>query len=196
MIVNASLIKELRKITGAGIMDCKAALLENSGNVEKATIYLRKKGIIKQGDRAHKEALEGTIGVYSHTGGRICAMVEVNCETDFVARSDEFKTFAYDLAIHIAATNPTWVSRDEVPQEVVSREQDILSAGIDNKPEVIKEKIISGKVNKFFKETCLLEQPFVRDSNLTVQDVFNDLAIKVKEKIVIKRFNRFEVGVE
>ena len=187
-------IKKLREETGVGMMDCKAALAASNGDVEAAKTYLRKQGIQKAGSRGHKTASEGLIGTYNHTGGRICVMVEVNCETDFVARGDDFKGFTRDLAMHIAAVNPRWISRENVPQSVVDAEKDILSAGLENKPEAIREKILDGKISKFFKDNCLVEQPFVKDQKLTIQDLYDDLVMKLKEKIVIKRFSRFEVG--
>ena len=187
-------IKKLREETGVGMMDCKAALEASDGDIEAAKIYLRKQGIQKAGSRGHKVASEGIIGTYNHTGGRICVMVEINCETDFVARGEDFKTFAHDLAMHIAAVNPKWVLRGDVPQSIIDTERDIISASLKNKPENIKEKIIDGKINKFFKENCLMEQLFVKDQKITIQDLYDDLVMKLKEKIVIRRFSRFEVG--
>jgi len=187
-------IKKLREETGVGMMDCKKALEACENDVEAAKVYLRKQGIQKAGDRGHKVASEGIIGTYNHTGGRICVMVEVNCETDFVARGKDFQDFAHELAMHIAAVNPKWIVRDDVPQEVIDTEKEIMAAGLENKPENIREKIVDGKINKFFKENCLMEQPFVKDQKLTIQDLYDDLVMKLKEKIVIKRFSRFEVG--
>ena len=156
-------IKKLREETGVGMMDCKAALEASNGDIMTAKTYLRKQGIQKAGSRGHKVASEGIVGTYKHTGGRICVMAEVNCETDFVSRNDDFKNFAHDLAMHIAAVNPRWISRDNVPQNIIDTEKDILSAGLENKPEDIREKILSGKINKFFKDNCLMEQSFVKD---------------------------------
>ena len=187
-------IRKLREETGVGMMDCKAALEASNGDVEAAKIYLRKQGIQKAGNRGHKIASEGVIGTYNHTGGRICAMIEINSETDFVSRSDEFQNFAHDLAIHVAAVNPRWIRREDVPQNIIDAEKDILSVGLENKPEDLRDKIVDGRMNKFFKENCLLEQQFVKDQKITIQDLYNDLAMKLKEKIVIKRFSRFEVG--
>jgi elongation factor Ts len=187
-------IKKLREETGVGMMDCKAALETSNGDVEAAKIHLRKQGIQKAGSRGHKVASEGLIGTYNHTGGRICVMVEVNCETDFVARGDDFQTFARDLAMHIAAVNPRWITRKDIPQSVLDTEKDILSVGLEKKPQAIRQKIIDGKINKFFKENCLMEQMFVKDQKVTIQDLYDDLVMKLKEKIVIKRFSRFEVG--
>lgn len=187
-------IKQLREETGVGMMECKKALVECNGDLNEAKVYLRKQGINKPGQRGHKAALEGFIGTYVHTGGRICAMVEVNCETDFVARNQEFQNFAHDLAMHIAAMNPRWISRDDVPQSVVDQEKDILSSGLGNKPVEVKERILEGKLSKFFKDNCLLEQSFVKDQKFAVQDLYDDIVLKLREKIIIKRFNRFEVG--
>ena len=187
-------IKTLREKTGVGMMECKKALETCNNDVEKAKIYLRKQGIIKAGSRGHKVASEGIIGTYEHTGGRICVMVEVNCETDFVARNEEFKEFARNLAIHVAAINPRWLTRNDVPKSTLDQEKEILSIGLENKPEAIREKILSGKLNKFFKDNCLLEQSFVKDQSVSIQDIYNDIVIKFKENIVIKRFSRFEVG--
>ncbi len=190
-------IKTLREETGVGMMACKEALESvDNYDLKAAKVYLRKQGLTKSNDRGHKIASEGTVGTYKHTGGRICVMVEVNCETDFVARSKEFQNFTSDLAMHIAAVNPQWISRQDVSQETIDHEKDILSVGLENKPENIRDKILSGKLNKFFKDNCLLEQPFVKDPKVTIQDIFDDLVLKIKEKIVVKRFSRFEVGSE
>ena len=187
-------IKQLREDTGVGIMDCKKALEICNGNISEAKVYLRKQGIIKAGQRGHKAALDGIIGTYKHVGGRICSIVEINCETDFVARNQEFQNFAHDLAMHISATNPRWISRKDIPQDIIEQEKDILSIGLDKKTKEVKEKIISGKLNKFFKDNCLLEQTFIKDSKVSVQELFDNLIIKLKENIIIKRFSRFEVG--
>lgn len=187
-------IKQLREDTGVGMMECKKALLQCNNDIEKAKVYLRKQGVIKASDRGHRVASEGTIGVYKHTGGRICAIVEVNCETDFVAKNEEFQGFAHDVAIHVAASNPQWMTRDDVPQDVINREKDILSVGLEKKPSEVREKILEGKLSKFFKDNCLMEQSFVKDPKVSIQDIFNDLVIKFKENIIIKRFTRFQVG--
>lgn len=187
-------IKKLREETGVGMMDCKKALEVSNGDINAAKLYLRKQGIQKAGDRGHKVASDGVIGIYKHIGDRICVMVEVNCETDSVANNEQFKSFAHDLAIHIAATDPKWISRADVPVDIIKIEREIISSDIKNKPENIKERIIEGKLNKFYKENCLMEQPFVKNSDITVHDLYLDLVMKIKEKIVIKRFVRFEVG--
>jgi len=191
---NAKIIKELRNATGAGIMDCKDALLKSGNDIDKAKVYLRKQGIINSKSRAHKAAEEGKIGVYKHTGSRICAMVEVRCETDFVARGEEFDSFVYDIALHIAAANPKWVSRQEVPQSIIDEEESIIASGLGDKPEKVQNQIIKGKMNRFYKENCLLDQPFVKEPKRTVTDLLDDLRAKCKENINIKSFSRLEVG--
>ena len=194
MVVSNQDIQELRKKTGAGMMDCKRALEEAGGNHEAAIIVLRKKGLADIGERAHKVAKEGTIGYYIHAGGKIGAIVEVLCETDFSAKSQEFQQFAHNIALHIAAANPKWITRDDVPEDVLNREKDIIAPTLQGKPPQIAEKMLSGKLTKVFKELCLMEQPFVKDPNLSVSDLLGALGAKVGEKIVIKRFSRFVVG--
>lgn len=187
-------ILELRKKTGAGIMDCKASLTETNGNQEQAIIILRKKGLAEIKARDHKAASEGLIGHYVHTGGKIGVLVEINCETDFVARGEDFQSFAHDLAMHIAASNPLYKVRDEVPQSVIDREKEIIAPTLLNKPPEIAEKMLTGKLNKVFKEICLMEQVFVKDSNKTISDLLGDLVAKIGEKVVIKKFVRFVIG--
>ena len=195
MAVNATLVAELRKKTGAGFADCKEALGATNCNMDEATVYLRKKGLLDIKERSSKSALEGTVGYYIHAGGKIGVLVEVNCETDFVAKSSDFQIFAKELAMHVAALSPKWVCKEEVPDDVVLRERDIALANVDkNKPPQVLEKIAQGRLLKFFRETCLLEQSFVRDQNITVQDLLGELASKVGEKIVVKRFARFAIG--
>jgi len=196
MSISVSEIKELREKTGAGMMDCKEALTESNGDVDKAIVILRKQGLADMKGRSDKKASEGTVGYYIHAGGKIGVMVEINCETDFMAKGEGFQKFAKEVAMHIAAVNPQWITSDQVPQEIIEREKEIIAASLDGKPPQIIEKIVEGKLNKFFKETCLMNQLFVRDSNLTITDLLGDLASKVGEKIVIKRFMRFAVGDE
>lgn len=196
MAISVSEIKQLREKTGAGMMDCKEALEASGGDVEKAIVHLRKKGLSDIGKRSHKTASEGTVGYYIHAGGKIGVMVEVNCETDFVAKGEAFQTFAKEVAMHIAAANPQWITSDEVPQDVIDREKDIMADSLSGKPEAVIGKIVEGKLAKFYKETCLMNQPFVRDTNITITDLLGDLAAQVSEKIVIKRFVRFAVGEE
>ncbi len=194
MAISVSEIRKLREQTSAGMMDCKEALTECDGNIEKAIVFLRKKGLADIKKRATKTASEGTIGYYIHAGGKIGVMVEVNCETDFVAKSEEFQKFARDVAMHVAAVSPQWITREDVPANVLADEKEIIAATLKNKPPQIVEKIVKGKLTKFYKETCLLDQLFVKDSNLTITDLLGELASKVGEKLVIKRFARFVTG--
>jgi len=194
--VSASMDKDLREKTGAGMMDCKKALSETGGNFEKAVDYLRQKGLATAAKRAGRIASEGRVGSYVHAGGKIGVIVEVNCETDFVAKTDDFQVFAKDVAMHIAASNPLYIHRENVPAEVLAREREIYGAQAleAGKPTKIVEKIIEGKLEKFYSEVCLLEQPFVKDPDLTVQDLLNGLIGKLGEKVEIRRFSRFQVG--
>jgi len=194
--VSASMVKDLREKTGAGMMDCKKALAESGGNFEKAVDYLRQKGLATAARRAGKVASEGQIGSYVHAGGKIGVMVEVNCETDFVAKTDDFQAFAKDVAMHIAASSPLYVQRENVPPEALEREREIYRAQAreSGKPEKIMEKIVEGKLEKYYSEVCLLEQPFVKDPDRTVQDLLNGLIGKLGEKVEIRRFIRYQVG--
>ncbi len=196
MEISAQMVKDLREKTGAGMMDCKKALAEAGGEFEKAVDYLRQKGLATAAKRAERVASEGQIGSYVHAGGKIGVMVEVNCETDFVAKTDDFQIFAKDIAMHIAASNPLYIRRENVPAEVLDRERGIYRAQARDtgKPEKIIEKIVEGKLEKYFGEVCLLEQPFIKDPDLTVQDLLNGLIGKMGEKIEIRRFSRFQVG--
>ena len=196
MEVSASMVKDLREKTGAGMMDCKKALAESGGNFEKAVDYLRQKGLATAARRAGKVASEGQIGSYVHAGGKIGVMVEVNCETDFVAKTDDFQAFAKDVAMHIAASSPLYVQRENVPPEALEREREIYRAQAreSGKPEKIMEKIVEGKLEKYYSEVCLLEQPFVKDPDRTVQDLLNGLIGKLGEKVEIRRFIRYQVG--
>lgn len=196
MEVSVNMVKELREKTGAGMMDCKKALSETGGNFEKAVDYLRQKGLSIAAKRAGKIASEGSIGSYIHAGGKIGVMVEVNCETDFVAKTDDFRAFAKDMAMHIAASSPLYIRRESVPPEEVEREREIYRAQAREagKPEKIVERIVDGKIEKFYGEVCLLEQPFIKDTGLAVQALLNGLISKLGEKIEIRRFVRFQVG--
>ena len=196
MEVSSSMVKDLREKTGAGMMDCKKALSETGGNFEKAVDYLRQKGLATAAKRAGRIASEGRVGSYIHAGGKIGVMVEVNCETDFVAKTDDFQSFAKDVAMHIAASSPLYIQREDVPPEVLEREREIYRAQAREagKPEKIMEKIVEGKLEKFYSEVCLLEQPFIKDPDLTVQDLLNGLIGKLGEKVEIRRFSRFQVG--
>jgi elongation factor Ts len=194
--VSANMVKELREKTGAGMMDCKKALAETDGDFQKALDYLRQKGLATAAKRAGRIASEGRIGSYIHAGGKIGVMVEVNCETDFVAKTDDFLAFAKDMAMQIAASNPSYVRREEVTPEVLEREKEIYRAQARDakKPEKVMEKIVEGKLEKFYSDVCLMEQAFVKDPDVTVQDLLNGLIGKLGEKIEIRRFTRYQVG--
>lgn len=195
--IKAELVKELREKTGAGFMDCKRALEEVGGDKEKAIDYLRAKGILQAEKRQGRATKEGRIGAYIHRPGeKIGVLVEVNCETDFVARTEEFGNFIRELAIHIAAMAPRYVSREEVPKEVIEREKEIYKkqAQESGKPEKVIEKIVEGKLEKFFNEVCLLEQKFVKDPEKTIEDLRKEFSAKTGENIVIRRFVRLQLG--
>ena len=194
--ITAAMVKELREKTGAGMMDCKEALKENDGDIEKATDFLRKKGLATAAKRAGRAMSEGVVQSYIHMGGKLGVIVEVNCETDFVAKNEDFQEFAKNIAMHIAAMNPVGIGEDDVPEDVVNRERDIYRAQAQElgKPDNMIEKIVDGKMKKFFKENCLLDQAYVRDPNITITDLLNELIAKIGENIVIKRFARYQVG--
>ena len=196
MTIDARIVKDLRSRTGAGIMDCKEALLDSDGNVEKAVDFLRKKGITKAEKKAGREADQGVVLSYIHPGNRIGVLVEVNCETDFVAKTDEFQTFVKDVAMQIAATNPLSVTRDGIDSVVVDKEKEIFTeqAKLSSKPDNVLEKIIEGRIEKFYQENCLLEQSFIKDSDKSVQDILMETIATLGENISIARFSRFEVG--
>ncbi|MES0350433.1 MAG: translation elongation factor Ts [Desulfobacteria bacterium] len=196
--INAQMIKELRSRTHAGVMDCKEALQEASGDMEKAVDFLRKKGLATALKRAGRETSEGLIHSYIHTGGKIGVLVEVNCETDFVAKNDEFSTFVKNLAMHIAAAGPLGIRREDIPEQVVQREEDIYRAQAieTGKPEKILDKIVQGKMEKFFKESSLLAQQYVRDPDITIQDLIHDMVAKAGESISVRRFVRYQLGGE
>lgn len=195
-MIPASVVKELREKTGAGMMDCKKALSETGGDLGKAGEYLREKGLAAAAKKAGRIAAEGIVESYIHLGGKIGVLIEVNCETDFVARTEEFRTFVKDVAMQVAATNPLFLSQDEVPQEVLAKEKDILTAQALNegKPEKVVEKIVAGRIEKYYAENCLLEQAFVRDTDLTISDLLKEKIAKIGENISIRRFVRFEMG--
>jgi elongation factor Ts len=196
--ISATMVKELREKTGAGIMDCKEALSASDGEMEKAVDFLRKKGLATAAKRAGRATSEGTIQSYIHMGGKIGVMVEVDCETDFVAKTDDFIEFARNLAMHIAATNPVGISSEDVPPQVIDREKEIYRAQAleMGKPEKMIDKIVEGKLGKFFKESCLVSQPYVRDPDKSIADYLNEVIAKTGEKITIKRFARFQIGVD
>ncbi len=197
MKITSQMVKDLRDKTAAGMMDCKKALSETEGDMERAIDLLRQKGLAVAAKRAGRATSEGTIECYIHAGGKIASMVELSCESDFVAKTDDFKEFARDLAIHIAAINPVAITREEIPEDVIAREKEIyVQQALDSgKPENIIEKMVSGKMEKFLKEICLLDQPFVKNPDFTIQELITDLIGKMGESITIKRFSRFQVGV-
>jgi elongation factor Ts len=194
-MVTAQMVKELRERTGAGMMDCKKALAE-TGDMEKAIEYLREKGLAAAAKKAGRIAAEGVVDAYIHGAGRIGVLVEVNCETDFVAKTDEFREFVRDIAMQVAAAKPEYVAREEVPAEVIEKEKEILKAQAVNegKPEAIAEKMVTGRIEKYYKEVCLLEQPFIKNSDVTVQQLLTEKISKIGENISIRRFVRFELG--
>ena len=194
-MVTAEQVKELRDITGAGIMDCKKVLVEVDGDIKKAVETLRERGIAKAAKKAGRIAAEGLVEAYIHNG-KYGAMVEVNSETDFVSKNDEFKTFVRDIAMHIAATNPLYVSREDVPQEVIDAEKEVIKAQALNegKPEAVVEKMVEGRINKYLAEICLLEQPFVKDPDKTIGQLLTEKIATIGENIVIRRFVRYERG--
>lgn len=198
MDITAEQVKELREKTGVGIMDCKKALAECEGDLEKAVDHLRKKGIATAKKRGGRTVSEGQVASYIHAGGKIGVLVEINCETDFTGKSDDFSEFARNIAMHIAATNPIAVDRESVPEDVLARERDIYAtqAKESGKPEKIIEKIVDGKMNKFYSEACLLEQPYVKNPDITIQDLLNEMIAKTGENIVMRRFARFQLGEE
>ncbi|NPA92889.1 MAG: translation elongation factor Ts [Chloroflexi bacterium] len=196
MAVTMEQIKELRAATGAGIMDCKNALVEANGDFDKAVEILRKKGLAKAAKRANREASEGVIELYSHGDGRVGVMVEVNCETDFVARSEAFRKFAHEVALQIAAMSPQYVSEEDIPEDVLEREREIAreQALREGKPEKIVERIVEGRLKKFKDEVCLLNQAYIRDDKITIRDLLNQNIAAIGENIVIRRFVRWELG--
>ncbi|SFJ22913.1 translation elongation factor Ts [Thermoflavimicrobium dichotomicum] len=196
MAITAAMVKELREKTGAGMMDCKKALVETNGDMEKAIEYLREKGMASAAKKAGRIAAEGIVESYIHAGGRIGVLVEVNCETDFVAKTDEFKRLVKDIAMQIAAMNPKYIRREDVPQEEIEKERAILreQALGEGKPEKVVEKIVEGRLNKYFEEVCLLEQAFIKDQDKTVDELVKEHIARIGENISIRRFVRYEMG--
>ena len=194
--ISAAMVKQLREKSGAGIMDCKAALQESEGDLDKAVELLRKKGIATAQKRAGRATSEGVVQSYIHMGGKIGVLVEVNCETDFVAKTDDFTAFAKNIAMQIAATRPLGVTPEDVPTEVIEKEKEIYRAqAIEmGKPEKIVDQIAEGKLKKFYKESCLMQQIYVRNPDMTIEDYLNDMVAKTGEKITIKQFARFQIG--
>ena len=195
MFTNADIVK-LRSSTGAGMMDCKKALTETNGNFEEAVKWLREKGIAAAAKKADRIAAEGTVASYIHMGGKIGVLVEVNCETDFVAKSDAFQALVKDIAMQIAAAKPLYVSSSEVPTEALDEEKEILTAQARNegKPEAVIEKMVEGRVKKYYKDVCLLDQEFVKDSSKTISQIINEAILTIGEKISVRRFVRYEMG--
>ena len=194
--ISATLVKQLREKTGAGMMDCKQALVECDADINKATDFLRKKGLATAQKRAGRAMTEGIVQSYIHMGGKLGVMVEVNCETDFVAKNEDFLNFAKNIAMHIAATNPLGLRQEDISEDIINREKEIYQAQAleMGKPENVVPKIVEGKMNKFFKDNCLLNQPYVRDPELAVEDLLNELIAKIGENISIRRFVRFQTG--
>ena len=195
-MISAQDVKDLRERTGAGMMDCKKALTEADGDMEKAIDLLREKGLAAAAKKAGRVAAEGLVEAYIHGGGRIGVLVEVNCETDFVAKTDAFKELVKDIAMHIAATNPSYLKREEVPTAELEHEQAVLAeqARNEGKPEKIIEKMVAGRIEKYYKEVCLMEQPFVKDPDKTISDLITESIAKIGENISIRRFTRYQLG--
>ena len=195
MATSTAMIKELRQQTGAGILACKKALDKTDGDMEKAIEILRKKGLAAAAKKASRTAADGRVEAYIHAGDKLGVLLEVNCETDFVARTQEFRTLCHELAMQVAATSPQWVSREDVPAEIVAQEKEIYAGQVPaDKPEHIVERIIEGKLAKFYQESCLLEQTYIRDDDRTIQQLVTEAVAKLGENIVIKRFARFQIG--
>ncbi len=196
MDITTQMIKELRAATGAGILDCRKALQEANGDFDKAVDFLRQKGLAKAAKRASRDASEGMIELYSHGQGRVGVMVEVNCETDFVARSDSFRQLAHEIALQIAAASPRYIRPEDVPAEVIEREKEIARqrAIEEGKPEKVIDRIVEGRLKKFYEDACLLKQPYIRDDSLTVEDLIMQNVAAIGENIIIRRFERWELG--
>jgi elongation factor Ts len=196
MEISVELVKDLRQRTGAGVVDCKKALQEAKGNMDAAIDYLRRKGLATAAKKAGRIATDGLVSSYIHAGGKMGVLVEINCETDFVAKTEDFQSFVKNIAMHIAAANPQYIRREEVPEEILEKEKDIyrtqaLDAG---KPPKVIDKIVEGKMERFYSEVCLLEQTYVRDSDLTIKELLEALIAKIGENITIRRFTRFQLG--
>jgi elongation factor Ts len=194
--ITTSMVKELREATGAGVLDCKKALEASGGDIEKARTYLREKGLAAAAKKADRETEEGLIEAYVHTGGRVGALIELNCETDFVARTEEFKALAHDLAMQIVAAKPLYLAPEDIPPEVLEEETNNYRAQARDagKPDHIIERIVEGKLQKYYQEVCLMKQPFIKNDDLTVQDIITRMIAKLGENIVVRRFARFELG--
>jgi len=194
--ISAQMVKDIRDATSASFIDCKKALEETSGNVDKAVEILRVKGLAKASKKAGRDTPEGVVTSYIHAGGKIGVLLEVNCETDFVARNDEFREFTKEVAMQIAATNPTYVTEADVPEDIINKEKEIMKAQVieSGKPDNIADKIVEGKISKYFEENCLVNQIYIRDTKRKISDLLSDLIAKVGENIKIRRFERFQLG--
>lgn len=195
MTVAADIVKELREKTGAGLMDCKRALVDSKGDMEKAFDLLRQKGLATAAKKSSRTASEGLVGSYIHMD-KLGVLIEINCETDFVARTDDFRGLVKDIAMHVAAANPAYISKEDVPQDIISREKEIYMAQVANKPPQVVEKIVEGKLEKFFSDSCLLEQIFIKDTDqkMKIKDLITEKIAKLGENILVRRFARFQVG--
>src|SRR5476651_1965318 len=193
-LITAQMVNDLRLATGAGLLDCKKALTEANGNTEEATTILRKKGAASAAKKADRVAKEGVVESYIHVGGKVGVLIEVNCETDFVARTDEFKSFVKDLCLQIAAASPLYVARDQVPEADLAKEREIAAAQVVGKPPAAVQKIVEGKIEKFYSTVCLIDQPFVKQAEKTVKDMVTEKIAKIGENIQIRRFVRFQLG--
>lgn len=192
--INAKMVGELRQKTGAGLVDCKKALEESNGSMEEAVVWLKKKGVASAAKKAGRDAQEGLIHSYIHLGGKLGVLIEVNCETDFVARNDEFKQLVSDLCMHIAAASPSYVKREDVPADMIAKEKEIAVAQCEGKPEAAIQKIVEGKLDKWFSEMCLMEQIFVKNQSQTIASLLTEKISKIGENIVIRRFSRYKLG--
>jgi elongation factor Ts len=192
--ISATMVNDLRAQTGAGLMDCKRALVETNGNVEEAITILRKKGAASAAKRADRVAKEGLIYSYIHTGGKVGVLIEVNCETDFVARNEDFRGLVHDLALHIAAANPSVVSREEVPEADLAKEREIATAQVAGKPPAAIQKIVEGKLEKYYATVCLLDQPFVKQPEKSIKEMLTETIAKTGENMVVRRFTRYQLG--
>ena len=192
--ITAKMVADLRAKTGAGLVDCKKALQEAQGNVEEAITILRKKGVASAAKKAGRNASEGLIEYYIHLGGKVGVMIEINCESDFVAKTDDFKALAKDICMHIAAASPVSVSREEIPQDIVAKEREIAASQVAGKPQNIVDKIVDGKMEKVYAQFALLEQPFVKNPDVTIKDLITERVAKLGENIVVRRFVRYQIG--
>jgi len=192
--ITASMVNELRQRTGLGLMDCKKALVESNGDQEAAIDFLKKSGAIKAAKKAGREASEGLIESYIHMGGKVGVLLELNCESDFVAKNDDFKALARDIAMHIAAASPVAVTREEVPDDIIAKEREVAISQAEGKPPAAQEKIVEGKVNKFLSTVALMEQPYVKDSEKTIEDLLTEAIQRIGENIKVRRFARFAIG--